>query len=100
MQILCIGDNTFVYDTEDVFCVWQNSLRENYIVDIELDFFEKEGNVYYRTSEEFSERAYSDEELTSMLEKSGFEVACRFGDMTFDKPKEDEQRIIYIAKKK
>lgn len=95
-----LGDNTFVYDTEDVFCVWQNSLRENYVVDIELDFFEKEGNVYYRTSEEFSERAYSDEELTSMLEKSGFEVACRFGDMTFDKPKEDEQRIIYIAKKK
>ncbi len=95
-----LADNTFVYDTDDVFCVWQNSLKENNIVDIELDFFEKEGKVYYRTSEEFSERAYSDEELSSMLLKAGFEIVHRFGDMTFDSPKEDEQRIIYIARKK
>ncbi len=97
-QVLC--DNTFVYDTDDVFCVWQNSLRENNIVDIELDFFEKEGDVYYRTSEEFSERAYTDEELTSMLNKASFEVVGRYADMTFEKPKEDEQRVIYIARKK
>ncbi len=95
-----LADNTFVYDTEDVFCVWQNSLKENNIVDIELDFFECEGDVYYRMSEDFSERAYTDEELCTMLEKSGFEVVERFGDMTFEAPKPDEERIIYIARKK
>lgn len=94
-----LSDNTFVYDTEDVFCVWQNSLRENNVVDIELDFFERDGKVYYRTEEKFSERAYSDEELTSMLEKSGFEVVARYGDMTFELPKDDEQRVIYVARK-
>lgn len=94
-----LADNTFVYDAEDVFCVWQNSLKENNIVDIELDFFEREGNVYYRTEEKFSERAYSDEELTAMLENSGFEVVARYGDMTFEPPKADEQRVIYVAKK-
>lgn len=95
-----LADNTFVYDTEDVFCVWQNSLRENNIVDIELDFFEREGKVYYRSSERFSERAYSDDELSSMLQRAGFEVVARYGDMTFEAPTVDEQRVIYIARKK
>ncbi len=95
-----LADNTFVYDTDDVFCVWQNSLLENNVVEIELDFFEREGNVYYRTEEKFSERAYSDEELTAMLIKAGFEVVERFSDMSFENPKESDQRVIYIAKKK
>ena len=95
-----LADNTFVYDADDVFCVWQNSLRENNIVDIELDFFEREGRVYHRTSESFSERAYTDDELTQMLNKSGFDIIARYGDMTFELPKVDEQRVIYIARKK
>ena len=95
-----LSDNTFVYDTDDVFCVWQNSLKENCVIDIELDFFEREGRVYYRTEEKFSERAYSTEQMRIMLEKAGFQVVSLYGDMTFDAPKEDEQRIIYIAKKK
>lgn len=95
-----LSDNTFVYDAEDVFCVWQNSLKENNVVEIELDFFERDGKVYHRTSESFCERAYSDEQLTAMLNKAGFEVVERFGDMTFAPPKDDEQRVIYIARKK
>lgn len=95
-----LADNTFVYDTDDVFCVWQNSLKENYIIDIDLDFFEREGQVYYRTNESFSERAYTDEQLTTMLTDAGFEVTARYSDMTFDLPKPDDQRIIYIARKK
>lgn len=95
-----LSDNTFVYETEDVFCVWQNSLKENNVVDIELDFFEKDGSVYRRFTDKFSERAYSDDELTSMLKDSGFEVVARYGDMTFDPPVSDEQRVVYIARKK
>ncbi|MBQ2972397.1 MAG: methyltransferase domain-containing protein [Ruminococcus sp.] len=95
-----LADNTYVYDTDDVFCVWQNSFLENNIVEIELDFFEREGNIYYRTEEKFRERAYSDGEVTEMLEKAGFEVVERFSDMTFESPKENDQRIVYVAKKK
>ena len=95
-----LSDNTFVYDAEDVFCVWRNSLKENNMIEIELDFFERSGKVYYRMTEEFCERAYTDEELTSMLEKSGFEVVRRYGDMTFVEPKANEQRVVYVARKK
>ncbi len=94
-----LSDNTFVYDTDDVFLVWQNSIKENNVVDIELNFFELDGDAYYRTDEGFSERAYSDEELTEMLENSGFEVVSRFGDLCFEPPSKDEQRVIYIARK-
>ena len=94
-----LGNNTFVYDTEAVYCVWQNTLRENDIVDIDLDFFEEEDGVYYRSEQHFSERAYSDAELRNMLEKAGFSVEAVYGDMTFDAPKENEQRLIYIARK-
>lgn len=94
-----LGNNTFVYDTEKVYCVWQNSLKENNIVDIDLDFFYPRGGVYYRGEEHFSERAYSDAELTKALEKSGFKVAARYGDMTLEAPKKDEQRVVYAAVK-
>lgn len=95
-----LADNTFVYDTDDVFCVWQNNLLNNDTVEIFLDFFEEDKTgKYIRTSESFCERAYSHTEIIAMLNKAGFELAACYGDMTFEKPKEDEQRVIYVARK-
>ena len=93
-----LANNTFIYDTDDVYCVWQNTLKDD-IVKIDLDFFQEEDGVYYRSEEHFCERAYSDEQLKSMLEKAGFEIKGIYGDMSFDSPKEKEQRLIYVAKK-
>ncbi len=95
-----LADNAFVTESERVFCVWQNFMHENDIVDISLDFFEEENGVYYRQSEDFSERAYSEAELRRMLEKAGFEVVSVCGDLSFEPPREDEQRAIYTARKK
>ena len=97
-SVLC--DNTFVYETDKVFCVWQNSLSENDVVEINLDFFEEENGVYYRTSESFCERAYSDECIRKMLSDTGFETEAVYGDLSFDTPKDDEQRVIYVARMK
>ena len=36
-----LANNTFVYETDKVFCVWQNTLRENCVTDIDLDFLRK-----------------------------------------------------------
>lgn len=94
-----LGNNTFVYDTDDVYCVWQNTLLENDVVNIDLDFFEEKGGAYYRSEQHFSERAYSHQQLTEMLEKAGFSVEGVYGDMTMDSPKETEQRVIYLARK-
>lgn len=95
-----LADNTFVYDTDEVFCIWQNTLLENDTVEIFLDFFEEDQTgKYIRTSESFFERAYSHMEIINMLNEAGFELVDYYGDMTFEKPKEDEQRVIYVARK-
>lgn len=37
------------------------------------------------------------EKLTEMLKKSGFDRVEVFGDLSFDAPKPEEQRIIFAA---
>ena len=94
-----LADNVFVFDTDQVYCVWQNTPTEDRLTEISLDFFIPEGDTYFRATECFSERAYTVEELTEMLNTAGFEVEGIYGDMTFDAPKEDEQRLHFVARK-
>ena len=94
-----LANNTFVYDTDDVYCVWQNTLKDNDIVDMELTFFVPEGEGYVRCDESFSERAYSREQLTELLNEAGFEVQAIYGDMGFFEPLKNEQRVVFVAKK-
>ena len=94
-----LGNNTFVYETDDVYCVWQNSLNDDSSVNISLDFFELcDDDTYLRSSEEFIEYAYSVEELAEMLKKAEFEVIDIFDDMSFEKLKNDSQRAVIAAR--
>lgn len=93
-----LADNTFVYDLPNIYCVWQNTYNpQDGSVAIELDFFERQGKLYARSSERFSERAYSAEKLTALLREAGFDRVEVFGDMRFDAPAPDEQRMIFAA---
>ncbi len=93
-----LADNTFVYDTDEVYCVWQNSLEENNIVRIELDLFEKEGEVYLRRSECFRERAYEIGELKRMLTQAGFETLAVYRDMTTEPLRDDSDRAVFVER--
>ncbi len=96
-----LKNNCFIFDTDDVFCSWQNELyEENDIVAIALDFFiPDESGLYFRETESFSERAYSDSDLTEWLSGAGLTVKAVYGDMTFADPGEDCERKIFIAVK-
>ena len=93
-----LANNTFVYDTDKVYCVWQNSLKENNIINIDLDLFEREGETYRRYSEHFKERAYEIDELTEMLSQSGFEVKAVYRDMSTDPLQADSDRAVFVAR--
>ena len=95
-----LANNTFTYETDNVYCVWENTLAQDTgEVKMELEFFERvESGMYSRSSDSFSERAYSEEELERILIKSGFEILAKYGDDTFDSPTETSQRIIYAAR--
>ena len=94
-----LKDNVFVFDTDEVYCVWQNTPLQGDVTDISLDFFIPEENNYYRVTENFRERAYTVEELTEMLGEAGFEVEAVYGDMTEMPPAETEQRLTFVARK-
>lgn len=96
-----LGNNTFVYDTDDVYCVWQNYFNEKEnSVKINLDFFIPENDVYYRSNESFKEFAYPLSDIEKMLDQSGFLTVGIYDDMTFEEPKENSQRVTFAAKKK
>lgn len=94
-----LADNTFVYDLDEVFCCWQNQfIPETCSVRVTLDFFTKEDDeVYLRSGEEFTERAYTVSELTSWLDEAGFEVRYIFDEMTRQPMREDSQRLYFAA---
>ncbi len=95
-----LGNNTFVYETDDVFCVWQNELEaDNKTVNITLNFFEKDEDVYLREEESFSEKAYELEKLQDMLNISGMTVVGMYDEMTDNIPNEKSERIFIVAKK-
>lgn len=97
-----LADNTFVYESENSFLVWQNELCDDRAtVNIYIDIFsETENGMYERESEEFSEKAYSAEEIKNMLEKAGFCDITVYGDMSFSSPKENEERMYFSARKR
>ncbi len=97
-----LADNTFVYENENSFLVWQNDLEADGItVNIYLDIFsEDKDGKYIRDSEEFAEKAYQPQILKKMLEKSGFCDITVYGDLTLLPPSETEERIYFTARKK
>ena len=97
-----LGDNTFVYDTDEVYCVWQNSTDESLVTTVNLDIFEKDEDdeeTYYRYSEEFTERAYDLDDIKKWLEDVKFEVIGIYEEMTKDSVKADTQRAVFVARK-
>ena len=95
-----LGNNIFILEEEDVYCVWQNQYnKENLSTDIFLDFFVKQDETYERYSEEFSEKAYTRKQLTNILESCGFELLAVYADMTENQPDEFCEREFYVAKK-
>ena len=92
-----LADNTFVFETDDVYCVWQNEPLPNDTVQITLDFFEKENDAYYRSTEQFCERAYSLDTFSALLQKYGFTVAGVWEELTETSPKATTQRVQFAA---
>ncbi|MEG1687555.1 MAG: class I SAM-dependent methyltransferase [Angelakisella sp.] len=96
-----LGNNTFVYDTDQVYCVWQNFYHATGgAVDIELDFFERRGTSYHRSSESFREYSFDTPQVERMLLSAGFALLEVQGDYTGLPPCDKEERLVYIAKRK
>lgn len=99
-QSRILGNNTFVIENDDVYCVWQNFFdNKSKITDIYIDLFAKTGDEYSRLCENFSERVYSDEQLIDALESAGLKTEAIYGEMTVKKPTKNCMRKVFVTRK-
>lgn len=95
-----IGNNTFVHNEKDIFYTWQNRyINSKNLSDMYLNFFVKKKNgLYERFEERHIQRAYSAEEIVYILKKAGFTEVDMFRPLTFDKPCDTDERIVFAAR--
>ena len=96
-----LADNSFVYELDDLFCVWRNSLCDDgVIVEINLDFFEKsEGEDYKRYSESFSEKAYGSDIVNNLLKQADLTLVSQYKELSFNAPDVETQRTVFVARR-
>lgn len=95
------GNETFSYDEEGIFYLW-NCFQGEYpnSVEHELTFFvEDEGGKYDRFDESHLQRTFPKEIYSKWLEEAGFQLLEIIGDFN-GPPKDDSERIFFIAAKK
>lgn len=97
-----LGNNTFVYDMDEVYCVWQNSTDEKLLTTISLDVFEKdeEDDVYYKYSEQFCERGYELSDIEQWVKDYKFDIIGIYEELTKDPVRENTQRAVFVLRKK
>ena len=94
-----LGNNAFVSDGADIFWAWQNEYdKRSKLCDFYLTFFERDGELYRRFDEVHTQRAYGEDELVSLLERSGLKVEAVYHDLTFGKPRKTSQRLFFVAR--
>lgn len=94
-----LADNTFVFEDDDYYLVWDNEQVDDFEIRILLDMFIYNGKNYDRYSEEFNERAYTVEFLSKNLKEIGFEILGIYDDLSKSSPKEDSERLYFVCKK-
>ncbi|MBP3441352.1 MAG: class I SAM-dependent methyltransferase [Clostridia bacterium] len=93
-----LGNNTFVYDCDDVYCVWQNQLCDDDSVEISLDIFEYDDGAYFRESESFKEIACPIDMYKKWLCDAEFGIIDIYDEMTSNKLCDTTQRAVFVAR--
>ena len=94
-----IGNNTFIHSDRDVFYSWQNRYIESKnISDMLLTFFVRDNGRYRRFEERHIQRAYTESELRFILKKAGFSKIDTYHELTFEPPRPDSERIVFVCR--
>ncbi len=95
-----LGDNTFVYDTDGVYLVWQN-FYEDGRVDMALDIFtEEEDGSYARSGENITETALPLSRIKDLLISADFTDIRIYDFLTENKGGEDCEKVLFSAVRK
>lgn len=96
-----LGDNSFVYELDGLFCAWRNQCREDGSIEIALDFFEKnEDGSYTRESEYITEILLPRDLIERTAGEYGFEMIGVYDGLTNVPPCDTTQRELYVFRRK
>ncbi len=93
-----LGNNTFYNEENGVCYVWENEYNDKLSNQYLTFFNETEEGLYERFDEQHIQRAYSVEELKDLLSKNGFENLGIYKNLTFEKPQEKCEKIVFVSK--
>ena len=96
-----LGGQTFGEDEPECTYLWQNCFDEqSRLLEMRLAFFTPDGkDAYKRFDERHVQRAHTKEELTALLEQSGFTVEGVYEAFTRNPASEQSERIQFVARK-
>jgi SAM-dependent methyltransferase len=96
------GENTFGSNDEDLSFLWNCTYDQaQHIVEHDLSFFLRENDGrYQRFDEQHTQKGYSKVELTSWLQKVGFELKEVTADFSVEAPQEESERLFFVLQKK
>lgn len=97
-----LGDNTFVYEDEEAYCVWNCEYSpEERICGFDLNFFVRQGenNMYNRYFEYQEERAYSIDEIKAAICEAGLSLINVYADLSIEAPEDNAERLFFICRK-
>ena len=94
------GNNTYVMEENNVFCVWENEYDEKEeICDFYITLFEQiKGGKYIRHEETQRERMFTLEKVKESLKKCNLEFLGAYDDFDFNPGDDSSDRIYIVAK--
>ena len=95
-------DNTYVYDEDGVFCIWQNTLDEEPLAaNFDLTFFvEGKGGKYTRMEESQRQIYLSPEEIEKAYTENGFETLAVYGKTDRTAPSDTDEALWFVIRRK
>lgn len=93
-----LAEQTFTYETEDIFYVWENQV-EGDLIHFLLDFFVEQPNGDYRRfSEEHTERIYTREAVEKELNNAGFALLDCCDGYQLQPANPRSERLCYVCR--
>ena len=93
-----MGNNTFTYDDESLAYIWNNYFHKD-ILEMDIIFFIREGQVYKRFDENHTERAYKEEFIENIINEQGFYIVEKNDSYSIKEVNKHTERIVYTLKK-
>ncbi|MEF2800208.1 MAG: class I SAM-dependent methyltransferase [Christensenellales bacterium] len=95
-----LGCNTFAEDEQGGAYIWKNNYDpKSRLIEMNLTFFERQGELYRRFTERHIQRAHGTDELLKALNRAGFDAEA-YDFETMDSVKPDSERVQFSGRKR